>query len=76
MLINAIEGTTRRLGKAQGYNGLPVKDHVIDGLRAMTTSWQPTPAEIKAIADGAPIHVTLLGSSHPPILLALGEVPK
>jgi hypothetical protein len=75
MLINAIEGATRRIGKSQGYLGLPLKDHTIDGSPAMTTSWQPTPAEIEAIVAGAPIHVTLLGSAHPPIMLAMGKVP-
>jgi len=26
MMINAIEGCTRRIGKAQGYLGLPLRD--------------------------------------------------
>jgi len=75
MLINAIEGATRRIGKSQGYI-MPFKDHTIEGIPAMTTSWQPTPAEIEAIVAGAPIHVTLLGSAHPPIMLAMGRVPE
>jgi hypothetical protein len=77
MIVNAIEGATRRIGKAQGYRGLPIRDFAYDdGTPAMRTSWQPTPAELKALAAGAPIYVTLLGSAHPPILLEVGAVPE
>ncbi len=76
MMINAIEGATRRIGKSQGYKGLPIRDfQYADGTPAMTTSWQPTPAELAALAAGAPIYVTLLGSAHPPILLEVGAPP-
>lgn len=30
MLIAAIEGVTRRIGKSQGYLGLPVRDDTIN----------------------------------------------
>ncbi|MEI4473216.1 hypothetical protein [Frigidibacter sp. MR17.24] len=72
MISLAIEGTTRRIGKSQGYNGLCVRDFVYaDGTPAMQTRWQPTPAELAALASGAPITVTLLGSAHPPILITV-----
>lgn len=81
MLINAIEGATRRIGKAQGYLGLPVRDFLFpegmsEGTPAMKTSWQPTPQEINAIVQGAPIYLTLLGTAHPPVLLEVGKIPK
>lgn len=71
MLINAIEGATRRIGKSQGYLGLPIRDELIDGIPYMVTSWQPTPAEVAAIAAGSAIHVTLIGQAHPPIKLTV-----
>ena len=74
MMSLAIEGTTRRIGKSQGYLGLCVRDFAFDdGTPAMMTAWQPTPAEAAAIAAGAPIYLTLLGSAHPPVLLQVGE---
>lgn len=76
MMINAIQGCSRRLGKAQGYHGLPVRDVVFeDGTPAMQSSWQPTPSEVAAIRAGAPLILTVLGSSHPPVLIEVGQVP-
>jgi len=76
MMINAIEGATRRLGKSQGYLGLPVRDIEEQGVPAMVTSWQPTPDELAALAAGAPIYVTILGNQHPPIKVGIGPTPK
>lgn len=75
MMINAIEGATRRIGKSQGYKGLPLRDEVGHFGPQMVTSWQPTPAEIAAIAAGAPIYLTVLGSAHPPVMLEVGATP-
>lgn len=75
MIINAIEGCTRRIGKDQGYLALPLRDEVIDGVPQMTSSWQPTPSELQALMAGAPIYVTLLGVAHPPILVHIGPLP-
>ncbi|GAB1361818.1 hypothetical protein MASR1M32_10540 [Rhodobacter sp.] len=77
MINLAIEGTTRRIGKAQGYLGLCVKDFQYgDGTPAMQTAWEPTPAEIAAITAGAPIVLTLLGTGHPPVLIEVGNLPS
>ena len=76
MIINAIEGCTRRIGKSQGYLGLPLRDEVVDGVPQMTSSWQPTPAEAAKLAQGAPIYLTVLGTAHPPVLLHVGDVPE
>lgn len=76
MIINAVEGCTRVIGKSQGYLGLPLKDEVINGIPMMTSSWQPTPAELAALAAGAPIYVTLIGQAHPPIIVSIGPMPE
>ena len=76
MMINAIEGCTRVIGKSQGYLGLPLRDGEIGGVPTMTSSWQPTPAELAALAEGAPIYVTLHGQGHPPIMVSIGPVPE
>ena len=55
MQVGRIEGATRVLGNAQGYLELPVSDdNVIDKTNGektprMTTSWEPTPAELHAL---------------------------
>ncbi len=76
MIINAIEGATRRIGKSQGYLGLPLRDEVGDFGPQMVSSWQPTPAEADAIARGAPIYLTVLGTGHPPVMLTVGVAPS
>jgi hypothetical protein len=42
----------------------------------MTTAWEPTPDELEAIAKGAPIYVRIFGTSHPPIMVFVGEPPR
>jgi hypothetical protein len=79
MLINRIEGATRVIGQSQGYLGLPLRDVRIDcpvngrDTPAMDTSWSPTPDELERLNAGAPIHVRILGSMHPPIMLSVPD---
>lgn len=81
MLIGRISGATRVLGKAQGYLGLPLRDEIItcpvngDQTPCMVTAWLPTADEIAAISAGAPIHVRIIGTGHPPMLVEVGEAP-
>lgn len=82
MHIGRIEGATRTIGKSQGYNGLPLRDELVnctvngDNTPSMVTAWLPTPEELVALNAGAAIHVRILGSSHPPIHLGVGPVPE
>lgn len=81
MQIGRIRGATRVLGKAQGYRGLPVRDEpincTVDGpdTPSMVTAWLPTPKELEALNAGAAVHVRILGTAHPPIMVEVGEVP-
>lgn len=81
MQIGRITGCTRVLGKSQGYLGPPIRDEMITcavngaGTHAMVTAWHPTPEEIAAIVAGAPVHVRILGTSHPPIMVEVGPAP-
>lgn len=82
MEIGRVEGCTRVLGKAQGYYGLPVRDEVVndkvtgEGTPVMVTAWFPTPDELHAMASGAPVHLHIVGTGHPPVMLTVGEVPS
>lgn len=81
MQIGRVKGCTRVLGEKQGYLRLPVRDELVDNrvagqVNAMTTAWLPTPKEIEAINAGAPVHVRIFGTGHPPIMVEVGEVPE
>jgi hypothetical protein len=81
MMIGAPEGTTRVLGKSQGYLGLPVRDELIEveghgQMPCVLTVWQPTPAELARLNAGASIHVRLMTSLVPPMLVDVGEAPN
>jgi hypothetical protein len=81
MLVGRISGTTRVIGKSQGYLGLPLRDvRVSDsvngpGAPAMETAWLPTPEEISRIVAGAPVILRVLGTAHPPVMLEVGAPP-
>lgn len=82
MEIGRIQGCTRVIGKSQGYYGLPLRDVLLNDTvtgpqtAAMQSAWFPTPDELVAIAAGAPIILTVVGSAHPPVMLGTGEVPE
>ena len=79
MLITRILGTTRVLGKSQGYLGLPVRDElrstVADGPQTpvMVTAWEPTPDELARLNRGAPVYLVIVGTAHPPVVMEVGE---
>lgn len=73
MIINVIEGATRRLGKTQGFNGLPIRDEVIKEGPRMASLWEPTPRELEILARGGKIQLSILGTQHPPVLLEVVE---
>lgn len=82
MQIGRIEGTTRMLGKSQGYLGLPVRDVVLNcsvngpETPAMETAWHPTPAELEALNSGASVVLRVLGVLHPPVMVYVGQPPE
>lgn len=78
MIVAMIEHATRILGKSQGYLGLPVRDEIsscaVNGeVSSMVSAWEPTPEELIRLNAGAKIHLRLMGSSHPPVILEVGE---
>lgn len=81
MLIGTIEGVTRIIGKSQGYLGLPLRDEIIscavngDGTPSMVTAWQPTPDELARLNAGASVHLRILGTVHPPVMVEVGQAP-
>lgn len=71
MEIAQIKGATRVLGVSQGYRGLPIVDTVFGDSPAMVSEWVPSDEERASIAGGKNIFLSVLGTSHPPVLLAI-----
>lgn len=40
---------------------------------ALESAWQPTEQELRALANGAPILLGVMGNGHPPVFLNAGE---
>lgn len=81
MMIGRPQGTTRVVGKSQGYLGLPIRDErfncAVNGpdTPQMVTAWHPTPEELAALNAGAAVHVAMLGTTPPPMMVSVGPVP-
>lgn len=53
-------------------NALPITRIVYsDGTPAVVSYWTPTPAEMALIAQGAPVRLAVLGTTHPPLMLGV-----
>jgi hypothetical protein len=80
-----IDGYTRALGAPVDWDAhkhgvcgmLPIRDEMsADGLRRMVSAWTPTWEEAAAIVAGAPVQLTIVGTSHPVVSLGVGAVPR
>lgn len=83
MEIGRITGCTRVIGKSQGYYGLPIRDERMnmqlplgDDTPVMVSAWLPSPDELASLNAGAPIHLRIVGTAHPPVMLGVGEIPS
>lgn len=81
MEIGHIRGATRVLGapldlEPQRHGacaGLPIRDAVYQGgLPDMRSPWFPTPEELARLQAGAPIYLSVIGETHPPVALSVG----
>lgn len=69
--------TTRVLAEDQEeYNSLAISDETIDGINYMTSVWEPTPEELAILNEGGAVHLTILGVSHPPVILTAKPAPE
>jgi hypothetical protein len=77
MIISMITGATRIFGKDREFTGLPIRDdRDAEDRPYMVSAWEPTPDELAAIAAGAKIEVSIMGTVHPPINVRVGAVPE
>lgn len=82
MIVGRIVGATRALGAPADWDAqrdgpcsvLHIRDEKFaSGLRQMVSAWYPTTEELAAMVDGAPVYLTIIGSAHPPVMLAVGK---
>lgn len=52
-------------------NALPITRTLIEGLPAVASFWAPTPEEIEAIKAGRPVLLIVMGSTMPPVMVAV-----
>lgn len=45
-------------------------------IQSSVTAWEPAPDELERLNKGAPVHLRILGTQHPPVMLMVGEVPE
>lgn len=78
MIPKHIAGATRYLGAPKGWQPetdgdcahLAIQDSTLDsGTPVMVSAWEPTPAELRAMQDGAPVYLQIVGSAHPPVMV-------
>lgn len=41
----------------------------------MVSAWQPTPDELARLNAGASVHLRVIGTQHPPVMLEVGQPP-
>jgi hypothetical protein len=76
MIVKRIEGATRVLGAPPDWKddgascvGLPVRDVLTDQGPFMVSAWEPTPAELEALKNGASLQLWVRGTGHPAVCL-------
>lgn len=53
-------------------NALPITRILYsDGTPAVISYWKPTPLELALLTSGAPVRLSVLGLTHPPLMLGV-----
>jgi len=61
---------TRVLADGQDeHHRLAIRDDTINGVNYMTSLWEPTPAELEVLKQGGSVRLTIVGNTHPPVLV-------
>ncbi len=82
MIIGRIHGATRELGTPKDWDNerdgecgsLAIVDIQTErGRPQMVSAWFPTPDEVKRMATGQPVYLSVFGTVHPPVALWVPE---
>lgn len=55
------------------YQNLPVLCEAVGDSQSMTSLWFPTNEELKALVDGGCVRLSVMGFSHPPVLVGVQD---
>lgn len=79
MIPRRIEDANDRLTAPKGWRiethgpycgGLTVRvGKTMAGVTTMTSSWEPTPADVAALLSGGSVQLTVLGDIHPAVAM-------
>lgn len=56
-------------GDEDSVDVLHIQEGSFHGMRCRRSFWQPSAQELRCLAQGGPVVITMLGMSHPPITL-------
>lgn len=77
MIIGRIRNSTHVYKGPEGVDNvgdLHVRVEEVEGMgRCCVSAWIPTPAELKLLNDGQPIHLHIFGAGHPVVALSVPE---
>lgn len=80
MNIQQIEGKTHDLSKPKDWDdtkgecaSLPIRAENNELGIVMVSEWKPTPQELRRLIAGASVFLEVVGTSHPPVMLKVGE---
>lgn len=82
MRPGTIPNSTRILGNpsdmtTEQCGALAVRDEMVeigaDRFQAMTSEWILSPQERQQIAEGHPVRLSIIGGSHPPVILTVAR---
>lgn len=77
MLPLRISNATRILAEGQDeYHALAILDDEVDGVRYMTSVWEPTLRELADLNAGGAVRLTILGTAHPPVMITTQPAPE
>lgn len=79
-----IAGANIALKEPAGWNAqtqgrvltLHVRKQNTNAGPTLTSAWFPTLEEIEAMRAGAPVHVCIVSTAHPPMSVSVGDPPK
>ena len=78
MLPIRIADATRILAETQDeYFALAIRDEILENIGpAMTSLWEPTPAELELLKAGGHVRLSIMGAVHPPVMMSVQGPPK
>ena len=78
MLPIRIANATRVLAETQNeYIALTIRDEILQDIGpAMTSLWEPSPAELELLKAGGYVRLSIMGTVHPAVMMSVQGPPE